>query len=94
MTKKEIRTRLQKKFNDKMNADYHDNTLDELKDLCATYGDGSRWCSWSKCLEEIIKGGNSGAITRAFMLYEKHLTIDAEANLMCDIVDELDNLNI
>ena len=53
---------------------FEDTTLEELKELCKEYGDGHKWCSWDKCLEEIIKGGNQRAITRAFMIYERYMT--------------------
>jgi len=75
-------------------AHYNDNTLEELKDLCEKYGDGHRWCSWQKCLEEIIKGGNNSAITRAFMVYDRHMKIDTEHDVWIEVASKTNNFTI
>lgn len=71
-----------------------DTSLEELKDLCVQYGDGNRWCSWDECLKKIIEGGNSGAITRAFMIYKRHMEIDTKYNTWMEIAAKTNNFNI
>ena len=91
MTKAKL-TELYKNWNRKVGKAYfEDTTLEELKELCVEFGDGNRWCSWQICLEKIILGGNSRAITRAFMLYEKHNKIEANWYTLAEIAKATNN---
>ena len=74
---------------------YHENTtLENLKDLCEKHGDGRRWCSWEKCLEEIIKGGNRSAILRAFQEYNFYMQIQGANDAVRDLAIKTNNMNI
>lgn len=75
-------------------ASQQDNSLNTLKDLCEGFGDGNRYCSWEKCLEEIIKGGNRGAILRAFQAYNYHMTIEGAGEALKRLALMTDNMNI
>ena len=75
-------------------AYFEDKTLNALQDLCVEYGDGKRWCSYRRCLEEIIKGGNAMAISRAFGLYETNNKNEAQMDAMKDLAIATKNFEI
>jgi len=94
MTKAKLKE-LYKDWNIEINTAYHEDTsLKELMDLCESHGDGRRWCSWQKCLEEIIKKGNSGAIIRAFSIYDRYQQIQGAHEAWTKVARATNNMNI
>ena len=95
MTKATLKEMYAKFNNEVSTAHYNDTTLEQLQDLCEEFGDGNRWCSWERCLEEVIKAGKSkGAITRAFMLYNEKIENEAEFRVLLRIATATNNFNI
>ena len=72
--------------NNEICDDYRqDDTLDKLQQLNVKYGDGKRWCSWEKNLEEIVKNATQlpsymndlDKVLEAIKLYTLHKVLNA-----------------
>lgn len=67
--------------NNEIIDDYRqDDTLDRLQQLNVKYGDGKRWCSWEKNVEEIVKNAAlyPDRVLEAISLYTLHKVYNAK----------------
>lgn len=66
-------------------------TLETLKGMCETYGDGNRWCSWRACLDKIAEasGIESLEYRRAEGVYERFIKASAQRDLIMKFGSEL-----
>lgn len=94
MTKAQVKEIYRDWAGEILGASQEDKSLENLKDLCEKFGDGQRWCSWDKCLEEIIKGGNRGAILRAFQEYNHNIELQGARDAVRQLAKMTDNMNI
>lgn len=71
-----------------------DEMLNNLMELNATYGDGSRYCSWKYNLDKILENCTDSTIrARAETMYENYLKASAKEDLIRDLGCELAELN-
>ena len=64
-----------------------DDTLDQLKQINEKFGDGERWCSWEKNLDEIVKnaGVYPGIVLKAIHLYTRHAVLSAKYDVIRNV---------
>lgn len=79
--------------NRKVSTEYCTNQyLKELQTLCVNYGDGHKWCSYDKCLTEIIKNCcDESIIRKALNLYTKYIECKAKWDMLTDVLVATDN---
>ena len=94
MKKAELKKAFQEVNSKAFLDDLNDTTLTELQELCAKYGDGHRWCCYETCLTEIIKAGDTKAISKAFAIYSKHYVIKGRNDAMTELAIKTNNFEI
>lgn len=63
----------------------------ELQELCAEKGDGKRWCSIEKLVEELAKTGN---IYKAMNLVSEYYKIEGQNEALRDLAIATNNFGI
>lgn len=63
----------------------------ELQELCAEKGDGKRWCSIEKLVEELTKTGN---IYKAMNLVSEYYKIEGQNEALRDLAIATNNFGI
>ena len=94
MTKAVIQAMYRERVKQLFDDCWHDDTLKELQELNAKYGDGHRWCSYEPCLTGIIKNGNQSIIDNALRIYNKHVMLDVLEREYTNIGLKTNNMNI
>ena len=59
-----------------------DEIWTELQQLCFEHGDGHKWCSMDKLVEELIKAGKT---TRTMMLVSEFYTIEGQKEALINL---------
>ena len=67
--------------------DVHDTTLSELQEINFRCGDGHRWCSYEKCVKEIIMSADAtdSDRDRALQLYAEYNFMKGRNNACANI---------
>lgn len=63
----------------------------ELQELCAVKGDGKRWCSIEKLVEELAKTGN---IYKAMALVSEYYKIEGKDEALRDFAIATNNFDV
>ena len=63
----------------------------ELQQLCFEYGDGHKWCSMDKLVEELIKAGKT---TKTMQLVSEYYTIEGQKEALRNLAIATNNFKI
>ena len=92
MTKAKMRENFSK-INKEISKEQHEKKyLENLMDLCETYGDGQRYCSVDYNVMAIIRNCKDEAICyKALDLYRKYFEINAKFEMLIDTLTATNN---
>ena len=94
MTKAKLKEAYQTVLRKAWDEHFHDDTLNNLQELCFRYGDGHKWCNYEMCLTAIIQGGDKKAIQAALTQYRIHSEREGAMNTMTDLAEKTNNFEI